>query len=430
MKVSSQRIEDSQVVLNIEVEPGELEESLKKAYQRLNSRTSVPGFRKGKVPRPVLERYIGRSALLQDALDHLVPEVYNQAVQEQGIDAIDQPQIDVLQTEPVLFKATVPIRPTIELGDYHQLRLDPDPVEVTEAEVDSAIEQLRSRHALLVPVERASRFDDWLTLDVEGRLDGNSFLSEKGVQYHLVPDSSTPVPGFGEQLEGMAKGEEKEFSLSFPPDHPTSELAGKECFFQVAVSEIKERRLPELNDEFAKSIGDGFETVDALREEIRANLTARAEEEVRRQLEERVVDSVVELAQVEFPTILVDREVNRLIAERMGELRRGEIKLEDYLRDVNKTEEELKNELQPLATRRVTRSLVLSKVAELEKIEVSTAEIDAEIDRIADKASDGKEELRKFFSSPGARESLEEALHTRKTLHRLVEIATGETSPN
>ena len=421
MRVSSERIEHSQVVLNIELDPEEVERSLEKAYRRLVNSVSIPGFRKGKTPRPVLERHLGRVAFLEDAINHEVPEIYSQTIQEQGVDAIDQPQIEIMQIDPIIFKAIVPVRPTVELGVYRQIRLASEPVEITAAQIEAVIQQLRSMHAPWEPVERAARWGDLLTIEVEGSIGGKPYLNKKGLQYYLLPDSSIPVPGFAEQLEGLEKGQEKRFTNSFANDFKMTEFAGKEYLFKVLVMEIKEKHLPELNDEFAKGIG--LESLDLLRQQVAADLRARAEQQARRQLEENVVQAVVGLSQIEFPTILVEREIDRLIAEQRDQLSASQVRLEDYLQHANKTEGELRSSLEPLATRRVMDSLVLSKVAELEKIEVSGEEIDTEVERLAQ--GEKGEELRKFLGSLAARSSLERALLTRKTVQHLVEIATG-----
>jgi len=418
VKVSSERIENSQVVLQVEAEPEEVERSLEEAYRHLVKRADVPGFRKGKAPRAMLERYLGKEALLNEAVERLVPQLYSRAVEEQGIDAIAQPEIEITQTDPVIFKATVPLRPTVELGNYREIRVDPEPVEVAEEEVEKVIEQIRYQHAPWQPAERPIQFGDLVTIDVKGSLEDSSTLDRKDLQYQVLKDLPFPVPGFSEQLEGLEKGEEKEFTISFPADYEISHLAGKEYPFRVVVSEIKEKKLPELNDEFAKSLGEGFEDLESLRQRIASNLKAMAEERERRRLEEKVIEAVVELSKVDFPPVLVEWEIDRLIREK-------EASLEERIKSRGKSGEELREELRPLATRRATVYLVLGKVAEEEKIEVAEAEIEEEVEAIAQEAGERGEELRKFFHS-AARQSLEEALLTRKTVKRLVEIASGD----
>jgi len=426
MKVSTERIENSQVVLEVEAQPEEVERSLEDAYRRLVKRTDVPGFRRGKAPRAMLERYIGREALLEEALDRLVPQLLSQAIEEQGIDAIAQPGVEITQTDPVTFKATVPVRPTVELGNYRESSIAPEPAEVAEDEVNRAVEQLRYRHAPWEPVDRPIKFGDLVTIDAVGTVDEKNVLDRKDLQFEVVEGLPFPLPGFAEELKGIEKGKEKEFTISFPADYGTRELAGKECLFKVLVSEVKEQKLPELNDEFAKSIGEGFETLSALRERVASNLRLMAEDRARRQHEEKVIDALVELAKADFPPILVERGIDHLIAEQEREFRQNRVSLEEHLRSRRKTEEELREELRPLARRRVTESLVLAKVAEEEKIEVSEEEIDGEIEAMAQGAGERGEELKKQLNSPPSRQSVKELILTTKTVKTLVEIASGK----
>ncbi len=419
MKVSSERVENCQVVLNIEVETEEVERSLEEAYRRLVRKTNIPGFRKGRAPRAMLERHLGRDALFEDAMEHLIPEAYARAIQEEGIDAIVRPQIELTQSDPVVFRATVAVRPTVELGDYHHLRLEPDVADVGEGEVEAALEQARGQFAIWEPVEREVALGDLATIDVEGSIDGEPFSSQRGIQYNVAPNSGAPVPGFADQLLGMGRGEEKEFTISVPRELDTGDISTSEYFFKVRVSEVKQRRLPEPDDEFAKAVG--FESIELLRRRIFDNLKAMADERGRRRFEERLVDEVVELAEVEFPPILVEQEIDRITAEM-----EGSTNPEDYLRMVKKTEEELGEELRPMATRRVTTSLVLGKVADEEGLRVSDDEIDAEIELMARGVGERGEEVRRLLDS--SRRSLEQMLLSRKALERLTEIALGKAS--
>jgi len=425
MKVTNEKTENSQAFLTIEMESAEVEESLEASYHRLVKKTKIPGFRKGKAPRAILERHIGKESLLEDALNNLLPQAYEKAVKEQGIEPIAQPHIEVAQTDPVIFKVTVPLPPTIKLGDYHHLQVAPEPVEVTEDDVNAEIEQLRRQHAIWEPVERPVEFDDLIALDVYSNVEGKPFMNAKEIQYHVVHDLPYPVAGFAEQLSGMRRDEKKEFKLQFPLDYPRGELAGKEGLFKVKVSEIKQARLPELNDEFAKEINPDLETVDALREQVSSSLRLKAEQGAKIDFEERLIRAVVDLTEVEFPPVLTDMEINRLLSERLRYLQREGRRLEEYLSYRNKTEEELREELRPLATKRVTRSLVMGKIAEEEKIEVSDADIEAEIEGMVRSATENKDELQKFLNTPQSRESIEQLLMTRKTMQRLVEIAGG-----
>lgn len=427
MKVTNEKTENSQAFLTIEMEPTEVEDALEKSYSRLVKKTNIPGFRKGKAPRVILEGYMGKESLFQDALNYLLPQAYERAIKEQEIDAFAQPHIEVTQTDPVVFKATVPLRPMVKLGNYHSINLTPEVVELTEDSVGAVIERLRHQQALWEPVERPVDFDDLVVLDIESSIEDEPFINQKGVQYWVRRDALYPVPGFAEQLPGMTQGEDKEFKLQIPADYSRSELAGKEPWFRVTVTEIKQERLPELNDELAKQINPEFETLDILREKVSTELRQQAEEKAKIDFEEKVIQQVVELAQVEFPPILVEMEVDRLVNEQSRRLQMGGQGLEGYLKSVNQTEAELREELKPLATKGVTRSLVLGKVAEEEKIEVSDSEIDAEIEEMI-KNTEKKDELQKYLNSPPSRESIKRLLITRKTIRRLVEIAEGQAT--
>ncbi|MBA7503507.1 Trigger factor [subsurface metagenome] len=425
MKVTNEKTENCQTFLTIEMEPAEVEESLEKSYSRLVRKTDIPGFRKGKAPRAILERHIGKESLLEDALNNLLPEAYEKAIKEQKIEAIAQPHIEITQTDPVVFTVTVPLLPKVELGDYHRIQVTPEPVELTEDDVNTVIEQLRHRHATWEPVERPVEFDDLVVLDIESNIEDKPFINQKAVQYQVLRDLPFLAPGFAEQLSGMKKNEEKEFKLQFPSDFPRGELAGKEPSFKVKITEIKQERLPELDDEFAKGVSPDFKTLDSLRERVSADLKLRAEEKARIDFEERVIEAAVDLAELEFPPILVENEIDRLLNQRFQRLQRGDQGLEEYLKSVNKTKEELREELHPLATKRVIRSLALGKIAEEEKIEVSDSEVDAEIENMIKNTTENKDELQKVLSTPQARESIEQLLVTRKTVQLLVEIAKG-----
>lgn len=425
MKVTREKEENCQAFLRIEMEPAEVEESLEQSYRRLVRKANIPGFRKGKAPRAVLERFIGRDSLLDDALSNLLPQAYEQAIKEQQIEAIANPAVEIAQTDPVVFKATVPLKPTIELGDYQQIRLTPESVEVTKDEVDAVMEQLRRQHGTWEPVERAVSFDDLVTLDIESHIEGKLFINQQGVQYRVMHNQPFPVPGFAEQLSGMKGGEEKEFTLQLPEDYPRAELAGKEALFKVKVNEVKQQRLPKLNNEFARLVNPELKTLASLRKQVSTNLRLRAEQKAREEFEERVIDAVVDLSQAEFPPVLVETEIDRLMDQQAGWLQESGRGLEEYLGRVNKTEEELREELRPLATKRITRSLVLGRVAEEEKIEVDDAEISAELEKLVQGAAENRGEVEKRLNSPQVRGSMEQLLTTRKTIQRLVEIAGG-----
>ena len=427
MKVTKEKTENRQVFLTVEMEPAELEESMEKAYSHLVKETNIPGFRRGKAPRTVLEQHIGKEKLLEDALNHLIPEAYEKAVKEQELEPIARSAIEIVKTDPVVFKAIVPLEPTTKLGDYHTIKGKPEPVQVTEDNINAVIEQLRHQQATWEPVERPVDFGDLVVLELESNIDGVPFVNQKIAQYQVIKDSAYPAPGFAEQLAGMKKGEEKEFKLKLPQDYPREELAGKEPSFKIKITEIKQEKLPPLNDDFAKTINPEFKTLDALREQVSIDLKHRAEENARIDFEEKVVGELANLAETEFPPILAEMEIDWLINQQVRQWQRIGKGMEDYLKSLNKTEEELREELRPVATKRVVQSLALGKLAEEEKIEVADAEIDAEIDSIVKSANEKKDELQKSLNTPRTRQSIKDSLVTRKTIQRLVEIASANS---
>jgi trigger factor len=426
VKVTREKTENCQAYLTIELEPAEVEKALETSYRRLVNKTNVPGFRKGKTPRPVLERYLGKDSLLDEALNTLVPEAYASAIKEQEIEAIAQPSIEITQTDPLVFKAIVPLRPTVELGDFRSIRVTPEPATVTEDDTNAVIEQLRHQQATWEPVERTAQSGDMVILDIESSIDGEPFFNREDAQFKLAPEAVFPAPGFSGQLVGAAVDEEREFQIELTEDYPREELRGKTASFKVKVKEIKREILPELTDEFAKAVNQEYQDLDALREQVAANLKQGAEEKARADLEEKVIKAVAEVTKVDFPPILVESEIDRMINQQLQRWQMTD-KLEEYLRIINKTDEELRDELRPLATERVTNSLILGEVAEKEKVEASDTEVDTEIDNMMKNVTENTEEFGKFLSTPESREAIRRSLVTRKTVQLLVDIATDSS---
>jgi len=423
VKVSSEKIPDSQIEMNVELEAEEIEEYMAKAYKRLVNKVNIPGFRKGKVPRKMLEQYAGRGAFLEDIVNNDLSAIYGKAVEDQKIEAIDQPQIEISQIDPITFKATIPVRPKIELGDYKQIRMELDISEITGGQVNGVIEQLRNAQATWEPVDRETKWDDMLTLDVEASTDGNELGKEPGRQYQLLPESQVPAPGFAEQLIALKKTDEKSFTLSVPEDYGNQAFAGKDVSFKVLISEIKEKRLPELNDEFAKIVGS--DSVDKLKESIETDLKSRAEYQARAELEDKIVDAIVEQSQIEYPPILKEREIDGMVDMQRNQLAQAQVQLEDYLKHINKTEEDLRNDLEQAAAKKVRGALVLSKVADDDNIEVNDEEVETEVERMAPADVKDKERFKEVFANPFNRASIMRTLITKKTLQHLVDIATG-----
>ena len=419
MKVSSEKVENCQVSLNIEVEADEMGKSLDEAYHRLVNRTSIPGFRKGKAPRAILEQHVGKDSLLREALERLIPQLYKQVVESEKIDPIAGPQIELTQNDPLIFKAIVPLKPEVKLGDYHNIKLKPEPIKIGDKEIEAAIESLQQEHAILLPVKRSVQLGDFVTISIEASVEGKPFLNHKDLVYEVGDNPSFPLSGFASNLQGVKKSEEKAFSLKIPADYRIEEFRGKECAFKVMVTEIKKKQLPDLDDEFAQSCN--YADLTQLREQITADLRARAKEKSRLELRRKTVGVVVEGSSVDYPPILEDREIENLLNDEARHL--GYREVEDYLNRINRTEEELRLALRPIAKKRVTNSLVLGKVAEEEKIEIATSEVDNKVEEMVGKAED-KEKMQRLLALPQVREPIAESLRIEKTIDRLVQIVS------
>jgi trigger factor len=423
MKVSAEDLENRRIALNIEAEAAELDRSLDQAYHHLVREVSIPGFRKGKAPRVILEQQIGKGALLQEALEHLVPQLYKEAIQSENLEPIAEPELEITQSEPLIFKAIVSLKPEVKLGDYRSIRLGAGPeVVVTDDEVASVIEKLRREQGAWVPVDRAAELGDLVTLTVQASVDEKPLLDHKDILYEMDKDSRSPVPGFASCLEGTEKSKETSFNLRIPDDYPIAEMRGKEASFRVTINEIKEKELPELNDEMAKAAGYGG--LEDMKEKVSALLRTRAESRNRLELQQMALDALVGMSEVSYPPVLEDEEIGGLLKTEAQRL--GFKEIADYVNRAHKTEEEIRQELRPVAKKRLVQGLVLGKLAEQEKIEISASDVDNRIDVIVSDAED-KEKARQFFSLPQFRQSIEQSLRSQKTIDQLLQIAGGDT---
>ena len=406
-------------MLEIEVDDEQMERSLERAYRKLVQRVDIPGFRKGKTPRAMLERHLGRGRLVREAVDILIPEAYNQALDEQAIDPIDQPSIELLNDEPLAFKATVPVRPTVELGDFRGLRVERQPVSVDDKDVASALEDLRQRYAVHEPVDRPVQTGDIVTANVRILIDGREVFKDGDAEFRLREGATVLLPGLAEGLVGAEKGVPREVTVAAPPGEQP--LSGKTGTAYVEVKEVKQERLPELNDDFSREVGEGFASLAALRDRLRDDLRQRLGAQAEDSYRESALTALVETAKtMEFPPILIEREIERLLRD---EARSAGRDVDSYLALIKKDKDQLRRELEPAATERVKRSLALTALAEAEGIAVDAAEVDAEIERIVSSSAQQADQLRRLFASPEARASIERSLITRKTLDRLAEIA-------
>ncbi len=432
MKVSTEKLPESQVALQIEVDEDRLQKAIDSAYRRLASKAKIPGFRPGKAPRAIVQRHFGEETIRQEAIDRLMPEVYKEALEQEEIEPVDKALYELVTDQPLVAKFTVPVRPTVDLGDYGAVRVSKEPVYVDPERVEEGLESLRQRYSTLQPVTRPLQWNDVVRADVEGSVGGTTFLKEEDAEFQLVEGRNISFPGFAEGLLGHAKGDEFDVEVPVPDDVKDEKLKGGSARYHVRIKETKEVILPALDAEFARQVGEGFDSIDALRARVESDLRDVLEREAEHQYHDQVIDLLAERARVEFPPVLVEREVDRLLRDQAGAstgTSRDAEQLERYLRQLGKPEEELREELRPIAERRVRRSLVLSEVAEAEHIAVADEEVEAEIERLASGAGPQADELRKLFSAERAKDSLRRSLVTRKTLERLVEIASAGEAP-
>ncbi|MDI3316603.1 MAG: trigger factor [Bacillota bacterium] len=427
MRSTLEKKEKSRAVLEIEVDPPRVEQALDRAYRKLVRRVNIPGFRKGRAPRGLLERYLGEAALWDEAVDELVNEAYSQAIEENGLEPVAAPDVDIISMkkgEPFTFRVTVDIRPEVELGDYRELKLEQQPVEVSDEEVEADLQSLRERFAELVavPDEAAAEKGMFATIDFRGEMDGKPIPNGDAQGYMVELGSGTLLPEIETGIEGMRPGEERSFPVRFPDDYPQTSLAGKEATFTVKLHELKRKQLPEPDDDFARSVEEEAETLEELRAIRKRRLRQLKEAQQRRELERQAVARVVEGARVEVPDSMVEHELGHRLDDLRSQLGRQGLSLEEFLAQSGRTLEQLKDELRPQALEDVKADLVLSEVARREGIEPTDAEIDEEIEAMAAAYGEEAGSVRKVLNQPANRVGVAAALARRQAVDRLVEI--------
>lgn len=444
MKVTAETLPESQVLLQIELEEPEIERHKDRAYRRLVQRWAVPGFRKGKTPRAILERYLGPDALVQEDLENLLEQTALEAVKQQSLDAVARPEITEVQSlAPISFKVTVPVRPKIDLGDYASLRVTWEPPAVKPEDEQEVLEAVRRQTTPWEPVERPVQLGDLAALDIRGEVtesispEGNLstdnpgdrvFIDQKGLSYPVQEDSTYPMPGFPAQVVGMQRDETREFTLTAKEDFNVRDLAGKECRFQVTLHEVKEQRLPEIDDEWAKGVMGGFESLEALRSKVRVDLQERAEAQAHAEYEDKVLTALEAQVKGEFPPVLVDSEIDHMLQDQDERLRPLGFSLAQHMTSSGRTLQEIQDEVRPQARQRVLRSLIVSQLADAEKVIVPPEEVDAEVQRIvsAQPEGDARTSAEQLFGNDAAQDTVRRRILARKTVDRLIAIARGE----
>lgn len=415
--------------MTIEVEAERLDQAREKALRKLSPRAKVPGFRPGKAPANLVRQYFGEERILDEALDALVPVVYREALQsEESVDPIAHPRFVVETTDPLVLRATIPVRPTVELGDYAAIRVQREEITVEEERVDQTLDTIRRRSATHEPVEREIGWRDIVRLNLTGVVGDETMIEPQEAEVQLVEDRDVLFPGFEEELIGHRKGDTFEFDLGVPDDARAAHFAGQTCHFSVTIIETKEEVLPALDDEFAKQVGEGFETVEALRERIRNDIRATLQEQLHQRYQDEILSELVDRSTIEFPPVMVEAETDRILHDQAGHIEQGR-GLENYLAAMGKTEEQMREELRPIAEARLKRSLVLSRVSEAEDIQATDEDVETEIDMLTASAGAQAPQLRQLFNNAEGRATIRRNLLTRRTLARLVELATQDGEP-
>ena len=426
VKTSVTELPESRVRLQAEVPAEEVERSVTEAARRLGRQMRVPGFRKGKVPPPIVIRRLGREAVLDEALRSELASWYSDAIEEAGIAPVGQPELDVSQLpaegEPLSFSIEIGVRPVATLGRYEGLEVGRREPQVEESRVDEELDRLRDQFATLDTVERAAGDDDFVVIDYVGSIDGEPFDGGTGRDQLIQLGSGRLIPGFEEQLAGASAGEQRAVEVTFPDDYQAEQLAGRTAQFDVTVNEVKSKRLPELDDEFASESG-GFDTLAELREDIGGRLREADEGAIEREFEQAVLDAAVEEAEVDVPEKLVHARAHEMIDETLSALARQGISKEAYLQITGKDEESLAHEAEPEAAQALRREAVLAAVVDAAGIEPSDDDVRAALETSAERTGSSVDELFERLRSDDRLERLRQDVASRQALELLVREA-------
>ena len=396
MSVQVEKLEKNMAKLTVEVPAEDVEKAIQGAYQKTKKSINIPGFRKGKAPRQLIEKMYGKEVFYSDAVDAMLPKAYSDAVEECGEEIVSYPKIDVVQIEsgkPFIFTAEVAVKPAVTLGEYKGIQVEKAPIEVTDEEIEAQVNKEREANSRTVTVEdRAVQKGDIATIDFEGFVDGVAFDGGKGENYDLEIGSNTFIPGFEDQLVGAEIGKELDVNVTFPEEYGAKELAGKEAVFKCKVNGIKVKELPEADDEFAQEVSE-FDTLDEYKKEIKDNLTKKKEEQAKTEKENAVVDKAVENATMEIPEAMIDTQVENMVDDFARRIQSQGLSMEQYMQFTGATVDSLKEQMKPQAVKRIESRLVLEKVAEAENIQISDEKLDEELAKMAEMY---KMELDKF----------------------------------
>lgn len=386
MSLQVEKLEKNMAKLTIEVSAEEFDKAIDKAYQKNKGKMSVPGFRKGKVPRQMIEKMYGAGVFYEDAANEIIPTAYETELDNCELEVVSQPKIDVVQIEkgkPFIFTAEVAVKPEVELGKYTGFDIARPEVEVTDEELNAELDKAREQQARTIPVEDRPVADgDMTVIDFEGFVNGEAFEGGKGTDYPLTIGSHSFIDTFEEQLIGKNIGEEVEVNVTFPEEYHAEELKGKPALFKVTVKEIKVKELPELDDDFAQDVSD-FDTLDEYKEDVKKNILTRKEDEAKGEYEEKVIDAIIADAKMEIPEPMIDLQVRQMADDFARRLQSQGLTVEQYFQFTGLTPDKLMEQMKPQALKRIQSRLVLEAIAKTENIEVTDADVDAEIEKMA-----------------------------------------------
>lgn len=417
--------EKNMVKLVIEASAEEFEAGLNAAYNKNKNKISVPGFRKGKAPRKMIEQLYGSQIFFEDAANEIIPDAYADAAKESGLDIVSQPKVSIEQLEagkPFIFAAEVAVRPEVELGEYKGVEVTKAYAEVTDADVEEELKKVQDQNSRTVSVEdRAVKDGDMTVIDFEGFIDGEAFEGGKGENYPLTIGSHSFIDTFEEQMIGMNIGEEKELNVTFPEDYHAENLKGKPATFKVTVKEIKEKQLPELDDDFAQDVSD-FDTLAEYKDDLKKKIAERKESEAKAKKESEAIEKVVEAAKMDIPQAMIDTQVNRMLEDFAMRLQQQGLSVEQYFQYTGMTADKIMEEMKPEAVKRIKNSLVLEAVAKAENIEVSEEEFEAELQKMADMYKMEIEKIKEFMQDAEAKQ-MKDDIAIQKAVELIVSSA-------
>ncbi len=425
MSVQVENLEKNMAKLTIEVPAEELEKAIQNAYMKQKSRISLPGFRKGKVPRHMIEKMYGPEIFYEDAVNELVSQEYPKAADESGLEIVSRPEIGVEQIEKgksFIFTAEVAVKPEVTLGKYLGVPVKKADIALTEEEVDAEIEKERESNARMITVEdRAVADGDTAVIDYEGFVDGTAFEGGKGENHSLVIGSHSFIDNFEEQLIGKNIGDDVEVHVTFPEEYHAPDLAGKAAVFQVKINEIKTKELPELDDEFAQDVSE-FDTLAEYRESVEKKLKERKENEARHAKEEEAIQKIIEESQMEIPEAMIDTQTRSMMDDFANRMAQQGLGMEQYLQFTGSTVEQLMEQMKPDALKRIQSGLVLEAIAEAEHIEISDEDVNAEMENMAGMYNMEADKLKEMIGD-SEKENMKKDLAIQKAVDLIVEKA-------